>query len=64
MEMVNSHPLRRLSLAGTPKIAKECCPIVIVCNFKNVLRLNVCFYEQFSTLFYWHTYTFHLMSPI
>ena len=32
-----------------PKLQKKCCPIVIVCNFKNVLCSNGCFYKQFST---------------
>ena len=55
METVNSRSYRRLSTASAPKIAKKCCPIVIVCNFKNALCSNGCFYKQFSILFYWHT---------
>ena len=51
MEMVNSHSLRRLSTASTPKIAQKGCPIVIVCNFKNVLCSNGCFYKQFQLYF-------------
>ena len=58
MEMVNSHSIRRLSTASAPKIAKQCCPIVIVCNFKNALYSNGCFYRQFLTLFYRHTYIY------
>ena len=65
MEMVNSQSLRRLSTASAPKMAQKCCPIVIVCNFKNVLCSNGCFYKQFSILFFLtHIYTFHLMSLI
>ena len=46
MELVNSHSLRRLSTASGPKTAQihVCCPIVIVCNFENVLCSNGCFY--------------------
>ena len=49
MEMVDSHSLRRLLAASAHKIAQKCCPIVIVCNFKNVLGSIGCFYKQFST---------------
>ena len=51
MEIVNSHSLRRLSTASAPKIAPICCPIVIVCNFKNVSCSNGCFYKQFQLYF-------------
>ena len=60
MEMVNSHSIRRLSTASAPKIAKQCCPIVIVCNFKNALYSNGCFYRQFLTLFFVDT---HIYTP-
>ena len=44
--MVNSHSIRRLSTASAPKIARKCCPVIIVCNFKNVLCSNGCFYRN------------------
>ena len=62
--MVNSHSLRRLSTASAPKIAKKCCPIVIVCNFKNVLCSNGCFIAVFNFILMTHIYTFHLMPLI
>ena len=51
MEMVNSYSLRRLSTASAPKIAQKCCPIVIVCNFKNVVCSNGCFISSFQLYF-------------
>ena len=47
------------------KMAKKCCPIVIVCNSKNVLCSNDCFLEAvFNFILLTHIYTFHLISLI
>ena len=62
MEMVNSHSLRRLSTASSPKMTQKCCPIVIVCNFKNVLCSNGCFKSSFNFILLTHIITFRLIS--
>ena len=49
--MVNSHSLRRLSTASTPKIAQKCCPIVIVKTLKMYYAQMVVFIRSFQLYF-------------
>ena len=59
MQIVNRH-YDVYQLQGPPKLPKKCCPMVIVCNFKNVLLFLLAVLNFILT----HIYTFHLMSLI